>query len=89
MRFLPFVVLGVTALSSVACGPPKVLVNHSYASADKSIDTYIQKSGDVGSGKSKTNLFNVYMRVCNQEANNTTTACKDALILENVTPGSL
>ena len=89
MRFLPLVLIGLFALASAACAPPKVLVGHSYASSDKSIDTYIQKSGDVGSGKSKTNLFNVYMRVCNQEANNTTTVCKDSLILENVTPGSL
>lgn len=85
--------LALTALlafASVACGPPKVLVGHVYASDDKSINTFIQKSGaSVGSNDDKTDLFNVYMRVCNQDANNSTNACKDSLILSNVNPKSL
>ncbi len=81
----------VTALASMGCaGPPKVLVEHSYASTDKSIETYIQKSGaSVGSGKDKTELFNVFLRVCNQDAANTMAACKDTVVLENVNPKSL
>lgn len=77
------------AVSSVGCTPPKVMVDHAYASSDKSIETYIQKSGASTSGDNKTNLFNVTMRVCNQESNNVTSACKDTLILENVNPKSL
>jgi hypothetical protein len=89
MRVL-FAVLAIASLASIGCAPPKVLVNHSYASSERSIETFIQKSGEtVGDGKDKTNLFNVYMRVCNQDATNNMSACKDTLILSNVNPGSL
>jgi hypothetical protein len=87
MRSLAFALL---ALAAFGCAPPNVLVNHSYASSDKSILTFIQKSGaTVGSGDNKTNLFNVFLRVCTQGANNTTTSCKDTLLLENVDPKSI
>jgi hypothetical protein len=79
------------SLAAAGCsGPPKVLVDHSYASSDKSVETYIQKAGaSVGTGKDKTELFNVFMRVCNQDASNSMAVCKDTLILENVNPRSL
>lgn len=79
------------AASIMGCSPPpKVLVEHSYASSDRSVQTYIQKSGAAaGTGKDKTELFNVFVRVCNQDATNTLAACKDTLILENVNPRSL
>lgn len=81
---------GLLALSAFGCAPPKVLVSHSYASTDKSVEAFIQKSGaSVGGTENKTDLFNVYVRVCNQESNNTTTGCKDTLILDNVDPKSL
>lgn len=87
------VLLVVAALGLAATGcapPPKVLIEHSYATTDKSVQTYIQKSGAaVGSGKDKTELFNVFVRVCNQDASNTMGVCKDTLILENVNPKSL
>lgn len=87
VSLVAFAALG---LGSMGCAPPKVLVNHSYASTDKSIQTFITRSGDsVGSDKNKTNLFNVFVRVCNQDATNTTNACKDTLILENVNPNSI
>ena len=82
--------LVVVALAAVGCAPPKVLVGHSYATSNKSIETIIQKSGEsVGSGKDKTNLFNVYMRVCDQNENNSQSQCKDTLILNNVNPESI
>ena len=83
--------LAVLALSAFGCAPPKVLVNHAYASTDKSIQTFIQKSGAAvgSSSENKTDLFNVYLRVCNQAADNTTANCKDTLILENVNPNSI
>ena len=83
--------VAVAALATNACAPPRVLVGHSYASSDKSIETIIEKSGvsvKTGDGQ-KQNLFNVYMRVCNQDANNATTQCKDTMILDNVTPSSI
>jgi hypothetical protein len=91
----PGVSLGVSAviLAAVAiagCAPPKVLVDHSYASTDKSLETLIQRSGEsVGSGSKKANLFDVYLRVCNQAADNSQSSCKDSLVLENVNPNSL
>ncbi|MBK6696827.1 MAG: hypothetical protein IPG50_32245 [Myxococcales bacterium] len=89
MRKSALVLLAALPLAA-GCAPPKVLVGHAYASSDKSIQTFIQKSGAaVGSGDSKTNLFNVHVRVCNQDANNSTTACKDSVILENVVPNSI
>ena len=77
-----FVLVGLTALAAVGCAPPKVLVGHTYASSDKSGAT-------VGSDKDKKSLFDVYMRVCDQDASNGTAACKDTLILENVNPDSI
>lgn len=85
----PAAVLALASLTGCG-GPPKVLIDHSYASSDKSIITYIVQSGaSVGSGSDKTNLFNVFLRVCNQGADNTTAACKDTLVLSNVNPKSL
>lgn len=82
--------LVASVLAAVGCAPPKILVAHSYASSNKSIETLIVKSGaSVGTGDDAKNLFNVYMRVCDQDANNDTTACKDTLILANVNPDSI
>jgi hypothetical protein len=87
MRYL---LLAVCGLSAVGCAVPKVLVDHSYATSDKSLEILIQRSGEaVGTGQNKTNLFNVFMRVCNQGADNTQANCKDSVILENVDPRSL
>lgn len=80
----------VCVLASGGCAPPKILVDHSYATADKSLEILIQRSGEaVSTGQNKTNLFNVFMRVCNQGADNTQANCRDSVILENVDPKSL
>ena len=88
---LPTLAVAAASLALAGCSaPPKVLVEHSYASSDKSVETFIQKAGaSVGTGKDKTELFNVFMRVCNQDASNAMAVCKDTLILENVNPRSL
>jgi hypothetical protein len=84
MRRLLFV-LCVTA--AAGCAPPKVLVAHSYATSDKSIESLLQRSGETGgTAQAKSNLFNVFMRVCNQAADNTLSNCKDTVVLENVKP---
>jgi hypothetical protein len=84
MRRLLFV---LCVLSAVGCAPPKVLVAHSYATSDKSIEALLQRSGETtGTAQAKNNLFNVFMRVCNQAADNTQSNCKDTVILENVRP---
>ena len=87
MRYLP---LALLALWATGCAVPKVLVDHSYATSDKSLEILIQRSGEVvGTGQNKTNLFNVFMRVCDQGTDNTQVNCKDSVILENVDPRSL
>jgi hypothetical protein len=84
MRRLLFV---LCVLALAGCAPPKVLVAHSYATSDKSIEALMQRSGEtVGNTQAKNNLFNVFMRVCNQGADNTQSNCKDSVILENVKP---
>jgi len=83
MRRLLFVLCVLAA----GCAPPKVLVAHSYATSDKSIEALLQRSGETaGTGQARSNLFNVFMRVCNQGADNTQSNCKDTVILDNVKP---
>jgi hypothetical protein len=85
-----YILLALCALAAAACAPPKILVDHSYATTDKSLEILIQRSGEaVNTGQQKTNLFNVFMRVCNQGADNSQASCKDSVILENVDPKSL
>jgi hypothetical protein len=87
MRYL---LLASFAIVAAGCAPPKILVDHSYATTDKSLEILIQRSGEaVATGQKNTNLFNVFMRVCNQGADNTQANCKDSVILENVDPKSL
>lgn len=91
MRKLALSVVIASGAALAGCGaPPKVLMSHQYATQDKSVEVLIQQSGAVvKEGKTQTNLFNVFMRVCSQSANNEQSACKDTLVLENVYPGSL
>ena len=86
MRRILFV---LCALAAAGCAPPKVLVDHSYTAADKSIEGLMQQSGAaVGGGDKKGNLFNWFMRVCTQGADNSQSNCKDTVLLENVDPRS-
>lgn len=87
-------ILGLCAaatFAAVGCAPPpKVLKSHAFFGPDKTVQTYIQLSGEtVGSGKDQVRLFNYFVRVCNQQAENTTTECKDQEVLSNVHPGSI
>lgn len=78
-----------SVLAVAGCAPPKILVDHSYTAADKSIEGLMQQSGDaVGVGAKKGNLFNWFMRVCTQGADNSLSNCKDTVLLENVDPQS-
>jgi hypothetical protein len=81
-KMLLCAVLGVPTL--VGCGPPpKILMAHSYATDDKSVETLIQRGGAT------KDLFDVMLRVCNQSPKNEQSACKDTRVLENVHPGSI
>lgn len=84
--------LAAIAFSGVACTPPKILVAHSYATSDKSLQTVIQQSGDSvqsANGEDEVQLYNVYMRVCDQGQDNTLSRCQDSLLLSNVHPGTI
>ena len=68
---------------SLACVPPKVMIDHSYVDADKASKSYIQRSAE------NDKLFDMSVRVCDVQANNTDTNCKDTKVLGNVVPGSV
>lgn len=92
MSMKSFLILAVFAFAGVGCAAPKVLVSHSYATSDKSIQTIIQQSGDSvvsADGKKEIQLYNVYMRVCDQGKDNSLSRCQDSLILNNVHPRSI
>jgi len=78
----------VVALFAASCTPPKVLTSYGFRSETKTGKTFMQRSGasaDTG-GKQATNLFNVFVRICDLDASNNETNCKDTLVLENVNP---
>jgi molybdopterin/thiamine biosynthesis adenylyltransferase len=68
---------------TLACVPPKVMIDHSYVDAEKASKSYIQRSAD------NDKLFDMSVRVCDVQANNTDTNCKDTKVLGNVVPGSV
>jgi len=87
-------IVGLCAAATFAAAgcapPPKVLRSHRYFGPDKTVQTYMQLSGEaVSSGDNQVRLFNYFLRVCNQQADNTTEECKDKEVLSNVHPGSI
>ena len=80
-----FATLAAVAFSllGAACAPPKVMIDHSYVDADKASKSYIQRSAD------NDKLFDLSVRVCDVQASNTDTNCKDSKVLGNVVPGSV
>lgn len=72
-------------LASGCAVRPKIMTSHQYLGEARSAKTLIQASEKVGDD---AQLFNYFLRVCNLEGAGEK-QCKDSLILENVTPGSL
>ena len=76
-------------LALPACAPPpKVLVASSFNGADKTSKVIIQESGQIDTS-TKKKLFNVFVRVCDLDAKNMETACKDTVVVQDVVPGTV
>lgn len=76
-------------LALPACAPPpRVLVASSFNGGDKTSKIIIQESGNVDTS-TKKKLFNVFVRVCNIDAKNMETACKDTVVVQDVVPGTV
>jgi hypothetical protein len=76
-------------LALPACAPPpKVLVASSFNGTDKTSKVILQESGQIDTS-TKKKLFNVFVRVCDLDAKNMETACKDTVVVQDVVPGTV
>lgn len=76
------IMLAITAAALLSgCGqPPKVMVDHGYLGESRTLKLLMQRNA--------SGTFDQTVRVCTL-AEGKETACKDTIVLENVTPGSL
>lgn len=73
--------LGLAAVGAVGCGPPpKVMVDYGFLGQTRTIKLLMQRNA--------AGTFDQSIRVCTLDSGKET-ACKDTVVLENVTPGSL
>ncbi|MCB9551414.1 MAG: hypothetical protein H6705_05940 [Myxococcales bacterium] len=73
--------LAGVSMTSVGCGPPpKVMVDHGFLGQSRTVKLLMQRNA--------AGTFDQSIRVCTL-AEGKETACKDTVVLENVTPGSL
>jgi hypothetical protein len=83
------VAAALAALVLPACAPPpKVLVASSFNGSDKTSKIILQESGQIDTS-TKKKLFNVFVRICDIDAKNMETACKDTVVVQDVAPGSV
>ena len=82
-RLLSRLAVGVLAvgLSSACAPPPKVLVDAAWLGKTRTAEMLIRRN--------ETGKFDQFLRICNIDDRGERTACKDTLILSDVTPGSL
>lgn len=81
MRGMMTALGALATLALVGCGPPpKVMVDHGYLGQTRTIKLLMQRNA--------SGTFDQSVRVCTLSAGKET-ACKDTVVLENVTPGSL
>ncbi|MFT3765720.1 MAG: hypothetical protein QM820_09415 [Minicystis sp.] len=77
------------ALALPACAAPsKVMVANSFSGDDKMSKILILDAGQIDPS-TKKRLFNVYVRVCDIDAKNHESKCKDTTVLQNVVPGTV
>lgn len=83
-------VAGLLAAATLpACtGFSKILVANSFSGDDKTSKTLVMDSGKVDPS-TKKRLFNVFVRMCDINAQGGEAMCKDTQVLENVLPGSV
>ena len=87
-RFL--FVAGILAVAMLpACVvPPKILVTHQYRGDDKTSKLLIMNTGQINPATKKP-LFDVFVRMCDIDAQGNETTCKDTKVVDNVLPGSV
>jgi hypothetical protein len=83
MRIFTCAPFAVALSTLAACAPPKVMIDHAFVDEDKAAKAYIVRSSE------KAQLFDLSVRVCDIQANNTESGCKDTKVLSNVVPGSI
>jgi hypothetical protein len=80
-RMMALALVGLASMASVGCGPPpKVMVDHGFLGQARTVKLLMQRNASGTVDQS--------IRVCTL-AGGKETACKDTVVLENVTPGSL
>lgn len=87
-RLLTLAGLLVASVLSGCAVPSKVLVNHTFNATDKTSKMLILDSGQVDPS-TKRKLFNVFVRMCDIDAQGNEASCKDTKVADNVLPGSV
>jgi hypothetical protein len=84
-----FVAALLAAATLPACtGPSKVLVSNSFRGADKTSKLLLLASGKIDPS-TKNALFDVFVRMCDINAQGTESSCKDTKVIESVVPGTV
>ena len=83
-------IAGLLAAATLpACtGFSKILVANNFNGEDKTSKILILNSGQVDPS-TKKQLFNVFVRMCDIDAQGVEASCKDTRLVENVLPGSV
>jgi hypothetical protein len=87
-KFLLVAGLLAAAMLPACVGPPKVMVNHGFRGDDKTSKLLIMNSGQIDPS-TKKQLFNVFVRMCDINAQGIEATCVDTKIVENVVPGTV
>ncbi len=85
-KMMKRLILGILVAAfaiTAACIPPKVLVQDQFIGKDRVQKVIMQRRTD------NNNLFDVYIRVCDINDDNSQSNCQDTLVLESVVPGSV
>ncbi len=87
-RFLFVVGVFAAALLPACSVPPKIMVSHQFRGEDKTSKLLIMETGQINPA-TKARLFDVFMRMCDLDAQGNETTCKDSKIIENIVPGTV
>ena len=79
-RYMALAGLALGALLTTGCVAPKVMVDQGFLGDEHTVKMLMQKNA--------AGTFDQSLRICTIEGG-AETKCKDTIVLENVTPGSL
>ena len=82
--------LGLLAAATLpACSvSSKILVANNFSGEDKTAKILILDSGQINPA-TKRHLYNVFVRMCDLNAQGGESSCKDTKLVDNVIPGSV